>query len=240
MRDYRSILRNTKARRAVKRTSDAVHNYKLAEELFDSGKMLESVKFYKISAESGHMSAQCMMGEYYFYQDPPKYPQALKFFRLSADQGLPNAIHNLGYMYSAGFGVPVNHKTSFKYWKLAADRGCLPSQLEVGRCYLRGAGVKKNHKRAFRYLTLSAKKGCDYAPYFLGQCYLCGLSVDVDYAEAYKYFKLAGKTDYTYEGVERDYEWAASGYVKWNDTTDSVDKEEEGNKKRTVGWVDML
>jgi uncharacterized protein len=36
------------------------------------------------------------------------YAEALKWYRLAADQGLASAQHNLGFMYANGWGVEIS------------------------------------------------------------------------------------------------------------------------------------
>jgi TPR repeat protein len=60
------------------------------------------------------------------------YDEAVKYYKLSADQGCVNAQYNLGYMYYNGKGVAQNYDEAAKYYKQAADQGDLQSikQLE--------------------------------------------------------------------------------------------------------------
>jgi TPR repeat protein len=54
---------------------------------------------------------------------PQNYAEAVKWFRLAADQGNLDAQLNLGRKYTFGVGVPQNHAEAFKWFRLAADRG---------------------------------------------------------------------------------------------------------------------
>ena len=48
------------------------------------------------------------------------YKEAIKWFRLSAKQGLAKAQLKLGVMYHNGQGVPQDYKEAVKWWKLSA------------------------------------------------------------------------------------------------------------------------
>ncbi|KAA6230601.1 sel1 repeat family protein [Chlorobium phaeovibrioides] len=49
--------------------------------------------------------------------------QALKWFRLAAEQGEPQAQYNIGAMYALGDGVQQNDTTAVKWFTLAAKQG---------------------------------------------------------------------------------------------------------------------
>ena len=49
--------------------------------------------------------------------------EAVKWYRLAADQGFANAQLNLGLMYAKGTGVPQDDVEAYKWWNLAADQG---------------------------------------------------------------------------------------------------------------------
>ena len=40
---------------------------------------------------------------------PQDYAEAVKWYRLAADQGIPTAQNNLGFMYAKGEGVPQDY-----------------------------------------------------------------------------------------------------------------------------------
>ena len=54
---------------------------------------------------------------------PENDKEAMKLFRLAAEQGYAPAQHNLGYMYANGEGVPENDREAVKWYQLAADQG---------------------------------------------------------------------------------------------------------------------
>ena len=54
---------------------------------------------------------------------PQDFVQAVKWYRLAADQGYASAQYNLGYMYSNGQGVPQDYVQAHKWYNLAAAQG---------------------------------------------------------------------------------------------------------------------
>ena len=59
---------------------------------------------------------------------PRNYTEALKWYRLSAEQGFGFALFNLGGMYATGKGVPLNYVQAHMWFSLAASR-LPPSEL---------------------------------------------------------------------------------------------------------------
>ena len=53
---------------------------------------------------------------------PQDYKEALKWYRLSAEQGDADAQYNLGWMYDEGQGVPQDNKEAVKWWRLSAEQ----------------------------------------------------------------------------------------------------------------------
>jgi len=53
---------------------------------------------------------------------PQDYAEAVKWYRLSAEQGFASARHNLGGMYGRGEGVPQDHVLAHMLFDLAASR----------------------------------------------------------------------------------------------------------------------
>ena len=49
--------------------------------------------------------------------------EALRWFRLAAEQGHAAAQYNLGFMYRTGRGVPENPGEAIRWWRLAAEQG---------------------------------------------------------------------------------------------------------------------
>jgi TPR repeat protein len=49
--------------------------------------------------------------------------EAVKWYRLAADQGEASAQHNIGHMYARGDGVPESRVDAYFWWNLAAAQG---------------------------------------------------------------------------------------------------------------------
>jgi hypothetical protein len=53
---------------------------------------------------------------------PQNYVEAVKWFRLAADQGAAAAQYNVGHMYDKGYGVTKDDVEATRWWQLAADQ----------------------------------------------------------------------------------------------------------------------
>lgn len=58
---------------------------------------------------------------------------AAMYYKMAADQGDIDALHNLGLISYIGQGVEQNFEDAFKYYKLAADLGHLRAQNTLGK-----------------------------------------------------------------------------------------------------------
>ena len=66
---------------------------------------------------------------------PKDFVEAVKWYRLAAEQGVAYAQYNLGYMYSSGEGVPKDFVEAVKWYRLAAEQGVAYAQYNLGLMY---------------------------------------------------------------------------------------------------------
>lgn len=121
-----------------------------------------------IDADNGDGKAQFELGLKYYNGDgiiegdsmnEPDYKKALEYFKKAAENGYPEAQHNIGVMYAHGQGVEADAEIAFKWYKKAAENGMPTSQYLVGDCYLEGRGTKQNIEQAMRWFKESKEKG---------------------------------------------------------------------------------
>lgn len=109
-------------------------------------------------AERGDALAQFFMGLYYYQGSDDvliNKAEAAKWWRLSADQGQPDAESALGDMYYKGDFLIQDHKESFKWYLRSAMHGNSNSVIAVAKFYLLGeGGVTKNLKYAHAWLSI--------------------------------------------------------------------------------------
>jgi TPR repeat protein len=119
------------------------------------------------------------------------YAEAVRWYRLAADQGYAYAEYNLGWMYDKGEGVPQNDAEAVRWYRLAADKGYAAAQSSLGWMYDKGEGVPQNDAEAVRWYRLAADKAHAYAEYNLGRMYEGGRGVPQNDAEAVRWYRLA-------------------------------------------------
>jgi TPR repeat protein len=84
------------------------------------------------SAAAGSCFGQFAVG-YYFHVYALDYDEALRLYRLAADQGYAAAQHSLGAMFSNGEGVTQDHEEAVRWHRLAAAQGHADAQEFIRR-----------------------------------------------------------------------------------------------------------
>ena len=145
-------------------------------------------------AEEGDAKAQFCLA--YVCQRGNKVPQdhaeAVRWYRLAADQGHTGAQYDLGFSYMMGeLGLPHDYAEAVRWFRLAADQEDLSAQYYVGLLYEKGRGVAQNDAEAARWFRKAADRGVAPAQYRLGVMYNEGKGVPQDYVQAHMWFNLA-------------------------------------------------
>ena len=89
--------------------------------------------------------------------------EAVKWFRMAAEQGITEAQLNLGYMYHKGEGVLQDYKEAVKWYRMAAEQGDADAQFNLGKMYRNGEGVVQDFKRAHMWYNIARSNGNDLA-----------------------------------------------------------------------------
>ncbi len=146
-------------------------------------------------AESGSKDAQYQMGVCYESGQgvPQDDDEAMKWFRLAAEQRHVEAQCSLGVNYALGAGVEQDHKEAVKWFRLAAEQRYEAAQFFLGVTYAEGNGVEQDHKEAAKWYRLAAEQGYENAQLKLGIAYSSGEGVPQDYKEAAKWLRLAAE-----------------------------------------------
>ena len=87
------------------------------------------------------------------------YKEAVKWYRLSAEQGYAGAKLNLGVMYGKGQGVPQDNKEAVRLYRLSAEQGDAKAQSNLGNNYALGEGVPQDYVSAHMWMNLSGSQG---------------------------------------------------------------------------------
>jgi TPR repeat protein len=87
------------------------------------------------------------------------HAEAVKWYRLAAEQGNAKAQYNLGVMYENGEGVRQDYVEAVTWYRLAADQGHAIAQTNPGAMHANGQGVPQDLTKAARLLKLAADQG---------------------------------------------------------------------------------
>ena len=84
--------------------------------------------------------------------------EAVRWYRLAADQGDARAQYHLGVMYGNGRGVPQDQTEAVRWFRLAADQGDTDAQFNLGFMYATGVGVSQDYVAAHMWYDLAGAR----------------------------------------------------------------------------------
>lgn len=177
-------------------------------------------------AEFGDADCQYQLGLRYQTGDGVEkdVPEAIKWYRKSADQGFVAAQTGLALCYFHGIGVRKDFTEAANWARKAADHGNAGAQNLLGVAYYRGEGVGKDPAEGVNWFRKAADQNYARAQVNLARCYHDGIGVRKDYVEAVKWLGKAAEQNYAkaqgllgqwYEdgqGVPKNYEEAVNWY----------------------------
>ncbi|MBO8439336.1 MAG: SEL1-like repeat protein [bacterium] len=182
----------------------------------------------RAKALDGDVTAQLNVGNCYYngWGISQDYYQAVRWWRMAAEQGSVDAQLNVGNCYYNGMGVSQDYGQAVKWWRMAAGQGNTVAQLNLGNCYCNGHGVSQDYGQAAWWWRNAAEQGCAEAQLKLGIFYYKGRGVSQDYGQAVKWYRKAaeqgvadaqfnlGLCYYSGLGVPQDYSQAVKWYHK--------------------------
>lgn len=105
---------------------------------------------------------------------------AVKWYRLSAEQGHALSQFNLAVRYFRGSGVTKNRREAVNWFRRAAEQGQVHAQFNLGLRYARGEGVAKDFAEAVHWYRRAAEQGHIHARFNLAVRYARGEGVARD------------------------------------------------------------
>lgn len=143
------------------------------------------------AAIQGDAQAQLRLG--IACDEAADYAEAVKWYRLAAQQGLPQAQNNLGVMYKDGQGVAQDYGQAVAWFQKAAHQGNLLALSNLGYMYQAGLGVARDYAAARRCYMEAARRGHSVAQKNLAIMYRDGLGMPVDSDSARYWYQQAKK-----------------------------------------------
>jgi TPR repeat protein len=111
---------------------------------------------------------------------PQSDAEAVKWFRIAADQGYAPAENDLGFLYAEGRGVARDDAEAVKWYRRAADRNFPPAQTSLGMMYAQGRGIGQSDFDALSLYSEAANEGYPQAKANLAEMYATGRGVPRD------------------------------------------------------------
>ena len=140
--------------------------------------------------------------------------EAFNWFVKSADNGYPNAIHQMALMKKDGIGTTKNYEEMEMLLRKSSDLGFIPSIILLADTYFQGKLIPKNDKCAFEYYIKGAKLGNGWCQYQTAIMYRDGIGVKKDVNESEKWFEK-----FSHSNTVWDEMWA----VDWARTQNDYD-----------------
>lgn len=134
--------------------------------------------------------------------------EALKWYRMAAEDGLPDAVFELAKCYRFGIGVRRNRTTALKWLHKAAEWGHARAMVLLGKRCLDYDSGEYNSRKAVELFRKAAEQGEAWGMFHLGECYINGDGVKKDFDAAYLWFYKAIATapedEHLYQSVQHE------------------------------------
>jgi TPR repeat protein len=117
--------------------------------------MAKAMSYYRTGAEKGNSDCQTSLG--LFYQAGERIPggakadpvEAVKWYKLAAEQNHEEAIQHLAMMNARGMGIEQNDLEAVRWFRKGAELGNADCKWGLGQCYFDGKGVAKDNVQAY-------------------------------------------------------------------------------------------
>lgn len=164
-----------------------------AKEAAKKGDFVQAKSIYEKLSAQNNPKAQYNLALMHASGDgtPASWPEALKYYKLAAENGYVDAQFKLALMSFKGDGIPTDYDASVRYYEMAAKQNHLRSQLNLGTLYLNGEVVARNDEKAYFWLHKAAMQNDADAQYLLGRMYMYGDGVKENLVAAHAWFDLS-------------------------------------------------
>ena len=161
-------------------------------------------------------SRQYKLARSYLYGSkkvPQDFQEAMRLFRLEAEQGNALAMYDLGRMCADSLGVEADPDAAKEWYRKALDAFLsaekkLPErkktylQYRIGKMYLAGLGTDQSYETAALWLDRAAEKSHKYAQYTLAGLYAKGQGVEKDLKHAFSLYHASATQGNPYASYE--------------------------------------
>jgi hypothetical protein len=110
--------------------------------------------------------------------------EAVRLYRLAIDQGIADAMVNLGAIFIKGDGLPSDIAEGIRLYNLAAEQESSEAQMRLGNMYEHGVGFRQDTAEAVAWYTRAIQQGNPNAQFCLGFMLFSGRGVPKDVQKA--------------------------------------------------------
>jgi len=188
---------------ATKRNVGTASLKERARAAFQAGKWAEAIPLVdQLTEETVDADLMYYIGIAYKegYAVEHDFPEALYWFRKSADGGHAGSQYEMGLANERGNGVQKNEAEAARWYRIAADRGNAPANLSLGILYEEGRGVVRSDSEAANLYRRGNDLGNAHAGYLLGKLYEEGRGVPLSLSKAAEYYRKAGTAGHALSG----------------------------------------
>ncbi|NCC44346.1 MAG: hypothetical protein EOM18_12405 [Clostridia bacterium] len=155
----------------------------------------EAARWYKKSADQGHMVAQSQLALLYEMGRGVEQSdqEAAKYYLKAARQGERTCQSVIGDMYEHGRGVEKNEKEAVYWYQQSAEQDYVIAQWQLADMLMDGRGVEKDENLAIYWYEKAADQGSHTALCQLGKLYDEGAVVPKDEKKAFSLYMQAAR-----------------------------------------------
>lgn len=146
-------------------------------------------------AAPSNAKAAYALGVYYSRKADPADPaEALRWYKVAAEAGIPPAQHALAEMYLHGESAEQDSEEGRRLLELAAEAGLTPAMDDLIRLYREADSPYRNAEKAFRWMLRAAEEGSPLSSFYaveLGRAYELGEGIAENFDEARRWYTHA-------------------------------------------------
>ena len=143
--------------------------------------------------------------------------EAFDMFVKAANDGSPDAMHQVAVMYRDGVGTPKDLKKMEEYFLKAYEMGFVASMVTLGDVYAQGKLLPKDDEKAFGCYLKAAELGDANSMYKVANMYREGTGVSVSKDSSDYWYGQYTKSNYFWHWM-----WAADYTRSMNDCTPTI------------------
>lgn len=137
------------------------------------------ISYLRRLAEAGRTTAYIMLGDTYINGTGTSVnpEEAIKWFGLAAENGIPFGNECIGMIYYEGKDIPADHEKAYAYFTKDNCRKSFCTYYALGEMYRRGLFVAQSDEKACEYYSCivnSRMNGAELDDYYWRACFRLG------------------------------------------------------------------